>query len=59
MAQPRLDTAVINQDVGHCNLGNILALFGFLHQHSEGMRGGYRSTVHRDKNTGEDFVVAS
>lgn len=56
MAQPYLDPVVINWNVGHCNLENILAVFGFPRQHSQG---GHRSVAHTDINTGEDFVVAS
>lgn len=55
MAHPNLDL-VTNCDVKHCNLENVLAVFSFLPQHSEG---GHRSTAHRDLNIGEDFVVAS
>ena len=55
MAQPHLDSVVINWNMGHCNLENILAVSGFLRQHSEG---GHGSAAHRDINTGEDFVVA-
>lgn len=49
LAQPHIDPVVINWDVGHGNLENILAVFGLLRQHSEG---GHIHSAQRYKHRG-------